>query len=138
MAFNEGSGEFAQQWTPVTGRFTVFVAESRHSGEVHATWRKKTRMSKLHIVAAALVVATILGVASDASAQGACLSRRDARRLLDSREVVPLADALNRAGVRRQEVIPDGVELCGRPGNFVYRFRTLRGGRVDRREIPAR
>jgi hypothetical protein len=94
-------------------------------------------MSKLRTFAAILAALTVLGAAEGASAQ-ACVSRGDARRMLESREVAPFPDALNRAGLRRQRLVGD-VELCGGRGNFFYRFRTLRpDGRIDRREIPAR
>jgi hypothetical protein len=95
-------------------------------------------MNRTGIFAMALAMLSIVGAATDALAQGACVSRGDARRLLEQREVAPFPEALNRAGVRRRDVLPDGVELCGRPGNFYYRFRTLRDGRIGHREIPAR
>jgi hypothetical protein len=95
-------------------------------------------MTKLRIAAAALAALTILGSTAEVSAQRGCVSRGDARRMLESREVAPFPDALNRAGIRRQRLVGD-VELCGGRGNYVYRFRMLRpDGRVDHREIPAR
>ncbi len=91
-------------------------------------------MSKLPALAAALVV-LLAGPAQEALAQE-CLSGRAGRQMLENREIIPLPEALLRAGVGRDRLL--GAELCRVGGRFIYRVRVLGpGGREDHVDIPA-
>ena len=92
-------------------------------------------MTKLRTLAAALVVLALAGPASEALAQE-CYSGRAGRQMLEERQIVPLPEALRRAGIERDRLV--GVELCQAGGGFVYRVRVLEpGGGVRQIEIPA-
>ncbi len=92
-------------------------------------------MKKLGAVAAALILLALAGPVSEGMAQE-CFSRGAGRQMLENREIVPLPEALRRAGVARNRLV--GVELCRAGGGFIYRVRVLGpAGRVRHIDIPA-
>ena len=92
-------------------------------------------MAKKRSIAAALLFLGLLGLPGVGMAQS-CVSGRDGRQLLEKGEVVPLPEAMQRAGLKRDQVVE--VQLCQAGGGFVYRVRVLQpGGKVRSVDIPA-
>jgi hypothetical protein len=89
-------------------------------------------MTKASIIAVAtLLSAAVLGTSPG---MGQCMSGRDAaaRQAISQGQAVPLAVALNRAGLSSDQVA--GAELCKAGGGYVYRVHLRQGGT---RDIPA-
>ena len=92
-------------------------------------------MAKIRAFVAALLFLGLLGLPGAGMAQS-CVSGRDGRQLLEQGEVVPLPEAMRRAGLKRDQVVE--VQLCQAGGGFVYRVRVLQpGGQVRSVDIPA-
>ena len=92
-------------------------------------------MTKTSMTAAALLIASSIGFPAAGMAQG-CTSRQDGRALLEQGQVLPLPEAMRRAGISRDQVVE--VQLCQAGGGYVYRVRVLQpGGRVRSINVPA-
>lgn len=87
-------------------------------------------MQRLRIIAVASLIA-LCGVTSDGMAQS-CVSRQEARQLLDQGQIIPLPDATSRAGIDASQVVD--AELCQGGGGYVYRVRLRDGGQAN---VPA-
>jgi hypothetical protein len=92
----------------------------------------------MSLPSAAALVALFLAVAgtSGPAAAQACVSRQQARQLLEQGQAVPFPDALQRAGYSRNQLAGD-PQLCKAGGGFVYRVRIVRSGQVSAVSIPA-
>jgi hypothetical protein len=86
------------------------------------------------IILAALLLAGAC-LPSAGLAQG-CVSGREARQLIQQGQVVPLPEALRRAGVARNQ-IAGNPRLCAGGGGFVYQVRVVQDGQVTSVTIPA-
>ena len=84
------------------------------------------------------IVALLLATAgaSPGLAQGGCVSRQEARQLLEQGQAVPFPDALQRAGYSSDELAGD-PQLCQSGGGLVYRVRIYQDGQVVAVSIPA-
>ena len=84
---------------------------------------------------AAVLCAMVLAAPSGGLA--ACLSRGDGRSLMEKGQVIPLPEALQRAGLSPGELVD--VQLCQGGGGYVYKVRILQdGGKLRTMNIPAR
>ena len=86
------------------------------------------------LVIAALFLGTA-GFFSAATAQN-CLSAQEARPILQQGQAVPLAEALQRAGIDSDQ-LAGNPQLCQSGGGFVYRVRVYQDGQLSSRTIPA-
>ena len=92
-------------------------------------------MIKNRLIAAAFVASVLAGQASSAAAQE-CFSFRAGRQFVEQGLVVPLPEAMRRAGLRRNQLV--NVQLCRAGGGFVYRLRVIGpAGRLRWLELPA-
>lgn len=92
-------------------------------------------MNDLRTRALPLLTALFLAAALPAAAQSGC-SSRPSRDMLESGRIMPLAEALARAGIPRQAA--QNVQLCDNGGRFVYRFVVTEPGAAPRPvTIPA-
>ena len=83
--------------------------------------------------AAACLALCLAGLPSSGLAQ-ACVSRGEARQLLEQGLVVPLPEAMQQAGVEGGVV---EAELCRGGGGYSYRVRLRQNGQVRVVNIPA-
>ena len=72
---------------------------------------------------------------SVAPAQSGCASRAEGRQLLEQGQVVPLPEAMRRAGLPSGAVVD--AQLCREGGGYVYRVRVRQNGNVRQAKIPA-
>jgi len=86
------------------------------------------------LVLAALFVGT-LGLSSDGWAQS-CVGGQEARQILQQGQAVPLAEALQRAGISPDQ-LAGNPQLCQSGGGFAYRIRVYQDGQLSSRTIPA-
>ena len=92
-------------------------------------------MSKARTLILALL---FLGAAvpfADAWAQG-CVGGQEAREILQQGQAIPLAEALQRAGISPDQ-LAGNPQLCQSGGGFVYRVRVNQGGELSSVTIPA-
>ena len=85
-----------------------------------------------------LFASLLLGAASlpsEVLAQS-CVSGQEARQLLEQGQVVPLPEALRRAGVSRDQ-LAGNPQLCQAGGGFVYKVRVYQDGQLSAVNIPA-
>jgi hypothetical protein len=92
-------------------------------------------MNNLRTRVLGLLMALLVAAAPLAAAEAACTTR-PSRDVLQSGRIMPLAEALARAGIPRQAV--QNVQLCDEGGRFVYRFVVAQPGAGPRPvSIPA-
>jgi hypothetical protein len=92
-------------------------------------------MNNLRMRALALLTALLVAATPLAAAQAECTTR-PSRDVLQSGRIMPLAEALARAGIPRQAV--QNVQLCDDGGRFVYRFVVAQPGAAPQPvSIPA-
>jgi hypothetical protein len=65
-----------------------------------------------------------------------CVSGKEARQLIQQGQVVTFPEALQRAGVARDQVAGN-PQLCQGGGGYVYRVRVYQDGKLSGRNIPA-
>lgn len=92
-------------------------------------------MFKLPLIALAALLLSTAGISSLGMAQG-CVSGQQARNLLEQGRAVPLAVALQRAGISPNQLAGD-AQLCQSGGGFIYRVRIVQDGQVSSVSIPA-
>lgn len=73
------------------------------------------------------------GMLSDGRAQ--CVSRQEARQVLQQGEAAPLAVAMQNAGLGNAQVL--NADLCRSGGGWSYRVRYRQDGQVSSASIPA-
>jgi hypothetical protein len=86
------------------------------------------------LILAALFVGTA-GLSSEGWAQN-CVGGQEARQILQQGQAVPLAEALQRAGISPDQ-LAGNPQLCQSGGGFVYRVRVYQDGQLSSRAIPA-
>jgi hypothetical protein len=84
-------------------------------------------MTGIRLIAAVALLA-ICNLADGALAQ-ACVSREEARQLIDQGQVVTLAQAASSAGITDNQIVD--AQLCQGGGGYVYRVRLRDGGQTD-------
>lgn len=104
-----------------------------HSATVHSRWLIWGRMSRFRSIALALALLAGIGLASEGRAQ--CVSSSEGHRMVSSGQVVPLASALQRAGLSGAQVL--AADLCRSGGGWYYQVRYRRGGQVSQANVPA-
>ena len=88
--------------------------------------------ARLTLVAMLLLAAA--GFSPAALAQ--CVSGQQARELISQGQVVTFPEALQRAGVQRDQVAGN-PQLCSAGGGFVYKVRVYQDGQLTGVNIPA-
>jgi hypothetical protein len=85
----------------------------------------------------ALFTMLLLAAAALPSVSAAqCVSGKQARDLIQQGQVVTFPEALQRAGVSRDQVAGN-PQLCQAGGGFVYRVRVYQDGQLSGVNIPA-
>jgi hypothetical protein len=92
-------------------------------------------MSAARTLVLAALFLGIAGVFSNTSAQS-CVGGQQARQILQQGRAVPLAEALQRAGISPDQ-LAGNPQLCQSGGGFVYRVRVYQDGQLSSRTIPA-
>lgn len=87
-----------------------------------------------HRAIAAACFALAMGASVGGSLAQGCLSRSEGRSLMEQGQVLPLPEAMRRAGVSGDVV---DAQLCAGGGGYVYRVRVRQGGDVKPISIPA-
>jgi hypothetical protein len=91
-------------------------------------------MSRFRTIAAALAFLAAMATSSAVVAQG-CASGGEARQLIQQGQIVPLAVALQRAGLGDVQVAD--AKLCSQGGGWFYQVRYRYGGQVSVVSLPA-
>lgn len=90
-------------------------------------------MKKLGAIAFAAFLLALSGIAAESQAQ--CVSGQQARQILEQGQAVPLATALQMAGLGDAQVLD--AQLCKSGGGWSYRVRYRKAGQVSSANIPA-
>jgi hypothetical protein len=83
----------------------------------------------------ATLLFAVAGLPSAGMAQN-CVSGQEARQLLEQGQIVPLPEALQRAGVSRDQ-LAGNPQLCESGGGLVYKIRVYQDGQLTGVNIPA-
>jgi hypothetical protein len=126
-------------WTGAGGGFTVRC--SRPGGPLSMSFRRGsfelvylTGMFNARLTLPLMLLLAAAGTPSASLAQ--CVSGQQARELIAQGQVVTFPEALQRAGVSRDQVAGN-PQLCQAGGGFVYKVRVYQDGQLSGVNIPA-